>query len=91
MGSLEGQWNVVRKYDVDADNLREGKNIILVRVEDTGGGGGLYGDAADLVLYFHQLGNMTFQGNGDSRLKKSDLFREAPFNPIKPLLYFTTK
>lgn len=34
-------YNVSRSYDVPANVLKAGKNTIVVRVEDTGGGGGL--------------------------------------------------
>lgn len=37
------QYNEPRKYKVPAGLLREGANVISVRVEDTGGGGGIYG------------------------------------------------
>lgn len=37
-------WNKPRIYAVQPATLKEGRNVIAVRVEDTGGGGGLYGD-----------------------------------------------
>ena len=43
-------YNTKRKYTIPAGVLKEGKNIIAVRVEDTGGGGGIYGDSSDLKL-----------------------------------------
>lgn len=43
-------WNSKRNYNIPAGVLKEGKNIIAIRVEDTGGGGGLYGDAEDLKI-----------------------------------------
>lgn len=39
-----------RKYTIPAGLLKTGKNIIAVRVEDTGGDGGIYGDKADVKL-----------------------------------------
>lgn len=44
------QWDVNRVYEVPPNVLREGKNVIAVRIVDNGGGGGIYGDAADLKL-----------------------------------------
>ena len=44
------QWDAKRKYTIPAGILKEGKNVIAVRVVDNGGGGGIYGDAADLKL-----------------------------------------
>ena len=43
-------WNAKRKYTIPAGVLKAGKNVIIVRVEDTGGGGGIYGDAADMKI-----------------------------------------
>ncbi len=43
-------YNAKRNYSVPAGILKEGSNVIAVRVEDTGGGGGIYGDSADMKL-----------------------------------------
>lgn len=43
-------YNEKRKYKISAGTLKEGKNIIAVKVTDTGGGGGMYGEAADMKL-----------------------------------------
>ena len=43
-------YNAKRNYSVDAGVLKEGKNVIAVRVDDTGGYGGIYGDSADMKL-----------------------------------------
>jgi sialate O-acetylesterase len=37
-------YNLVRKYAVPAAVLRPGENVVAVRVLDTGGGGGIWGD-----------------------------------------------
>ncbi len=50
VGSLKGKYNEKRKYAIPAGLLKTGKNIIAVRVEDTGGGGGVYGDSSDMRL-----------------------------------------
>jgi sialate O-acetylesterase len=36
-------WNRARAYDVSPALLRPGRNVVAVRVEDTGGGGGIWG------------------------------------------------
>ena len=54
VGETQNQYNEERSYTVPAEVLTEGKNVITVRVEDTGGGGGLWGSA----------GNMTLLGKG---------------------------
>lgn len=45
-----GGWNTKRVYQIPAAQLKAGKNAIAIRVEDTGGGGGIWGDSADLYL-----------------------------------------
>lgn len=49
IGGQEG-WQTPRTYAVPAGTLREGRNVIAVGVLDTGGGGGLWGPAADKRL-----------------------------------------
>lgn len=49
VGGMEMAYNAVRTYDVPAAALHEGRNVLTVRVEDTGGGGGIYG--APELLY----------------------------------------
>jgi sialate O-acetylesterase len=38
-------YNLVRAYAVPANVLKPGRNVVAVRVLDTGGGGGIWGDA----------------------------------------------
>lgn len=49
VGSTNG-YNLKRVYLVPPGIFKEGTNTIAIRVEDTGGGGGLYGDASELAL-----------------------------------------
>ncbi|HEY3371855.1 MAG TPA: sialate O-acetylesterase [Prolixibacteraceae bacterium] len=49
IGSIKN-YNEKRVYTIPANTLKPGKNVIAIRVEDTGGGGGLFGDAADKYL-----------------------------------------
>jgi sialate O-acetylesterase len=44
VGGMHNAWNVQRRYDVPASALVAGRNVVAVRVEDTGGGGGIYGE-----------------------------------------------
>lgn len=50
VGQTRMQYNQPRVYPVPAAALRAGVNVIAVRVEDTGGGGGLHGDADELFV-----------------------------------------
>jgi sialate O-acetylesterase len=49
VGSTNG-YNMKRSYSIPAGVLKEGKNVIAVRVVDTGGGGGIYGDPNEVKL-----------------------------------------
>ncbi len=60
-------YNAIRSYSVPASLLKEGKNVIAVKVVDTGGGGGIYGDEKDVRLVMNAgriislVGNWHFQ------------------------------
>jgi sialate O-acetylesterase len=49
VGSTNG-YQLARRYQVPAGLLRPGRNVIAVRVVDTGGGGGITGEPAELSL-----------------------------------------
>lgn len=44
VGQTLDQYSAIRKYEVPSEFLKRGKNVIAVRVIDTGGGGGIWGD-----------------------------------------------
>ncbi len=44
VGKTENQYNKERVYTINAKYLKPGKNMLVVRVNDTGGGGGIWGD-----------------------------------------------
>jgi sialate O-acetylesterase len=50
VGGLKNQYNELRIYHIAAGILKPGKNILAVRVEDTGGGGGIYGEPGSMQL-----------------------------------------
>jgi sialate O-acetylesterase len=50
VGGLKNQYDENRHYPIPAGLLRAGKNLIAVRVEDTGGDGGIYGEPGALKL-----------------------------------------
>jgi len=45
-----GQWQVLREYVVPASIVKEGVNVISVRVLDTQGGGGIYGKPGSMNI-----------------------------------------
>jgi sialate O-acetylesterase len=50
IGKIEGQYDEERVYTIDKKYLRPGKNVIAVRVHDTGGNGGIWGDPENQFL-----------------------------------------
>lgn len=49
IGGIAG-WNTDRAYSVPEGLLKPGKNVIAIKVEDSGGGGGIHGEGSDLFL-----------------------------------------
>ncbi|UPZ16526.1 sialate O-acetylesterase [Flavobacterium humidisoli] len=45
-------WDKLRVYKIPANVLKEGTNVIAVRITDYSGGGGIYGDPTDLKIDF---------------------------------------
>ena len=45
-------WEAQRIYKIPAGVLKEGTNVIAIRIADYTGGGGIYGDPADLKIDF---------------------------------------
>ncbi len=50
IGGTRMAWDVAREYRVEPSALREGRNVIAIRVEDTGGGGGILGSPDQLFV-----------------------------------------
>jgi sialate O-acetylesterase len=46
-----GFWEANRKYEIPSELVREGKNVIAVRVVDLQGGGGIYGEKEQMKIY----------------------------------------
>ena len=46
-----GFWTVERKYKVPSKIVKKGANVIAVRVVDLQGGGGIYGEQAQMKIY----------------------------------------
>jgi len=67
-------YNAHRKYTIPAGVLKEGKNTIAIRVEDTGGGGGIYGEASDMKL---TIGDNVISLAGDWFFKVEEISGDA--------------
>ncbi len=48
--SESGQWQIARQYKVPAGVVKAGRNVIVVQVLDTAGGGGIYGQPDQMRL-----------------------------------------
>jgi sialate O-acetylesterase len=64
------QYNTIRLYKISANTLKAGKNVISIRVVDTGGGGGLYGGNEDKFL---QMGNSQLKLTDNWKFKLSEV------------------
>jgi sialate O-acetylesterase len=86
VGTTTG-YNVKRVYQIPAGVLKEGRNVIAVRADDTGGGGGIYGDAGDMKL---QVGNEAIALNGTWKFRVAAVQQGGSFtnpNSYPALLY----
>ncbi|MBU4434370.1 MAG: sialate O-acetylesterase [Alphaproteobacteria bacterium] len=82
VGSTEG-WDTPRNYSLAKGSLKAGRNVIAIRVVDTGGGGGAWGPAAEKGLRlddggFAPLGG-TWRYKVSSKLSDTGLPPHAPW------------
>jgi putative membrane-bound dehydrogenase-like protein len=54
IGGTQKEYNKPRTYSIPAATLRPGKNIIAIKMDDTGGSGGIYGKPENMFI---QLAN----------------------------------
>ncbi len=85
VGGTNG-YNVKRKYDVPAGLLQAGKNVIAVRVEDTGGGGGIYGDSNEVKLTIGEH-TLSLTGNWRAQIEKTNIKISVGPNDFPTLLF----
>lgn len=78
------QWDSSRIYKIPNGILREGKNVIAVRVADTGGGGGIYGNQEDLKL---MLGTTNIPLSGKWKFQVETIKRSVNQNNFPSLSY----
>jgi sialate O-acetylesterase len=78
------QWDAQRKYKIEKGILKEGKNIIAIRIVDNGGGGGIYGDTNDVRLY---LNNKTISLTGNWKFQVEAIIKTPNQNSLPSLCY----
>lgn len=79
-------WDAQRRYTVPAGLLKPGINVVAVRVKDTGGGGGFYGEAGRMQLATAS-GKVPLAGVWKARVE-SVLDKEQPSPNDLPTLAF---
>jgi len=89
IGKNIDKYNLDRRYKVPAENLKEGKNVIAIRVVDNGGGGGFSG-TEDQLYYMTGEGKKSLAGQWKYNVGVAG---EAPSSPrsgpnIYPSLLF---
>ena len=86
VGHTERAWNRPRVYAVPPAYLRPGRNVLTVRVEDTGGGGGIWGDAG--LLYVEATGQKrSLAGNWRFRPSVVTVNLDFHKNEVPAVLY----
>ena len=88
VGRTTQQYNTQRVYKVNSQFLKEGKNIIAVRAEDTGGGGGIHGEASELYI---QVGDEKRSLAGKWKQRVSAVHESAGFTPNQTPTYLYNK
>lgn len=78
------QWDAKRIYTIPAGVLKEGKNSIAVKVVDNGGGGGIYGEAAELKL---SVAGNTISLGGSWKFQVESIKKTTNENSLPSLCY----
>ena len=78
-------WQISRNYSIPEGVLQAGRNVIAIRVLDTGGGGGVYGRPKQMSLKVPELGeNAKIALAGPWSYQASLPLRKAPNVPRRP-------
>jgi len=78
------RWNADRIYTLAPGILKEGKNVIAVRVIDTGGGGGIYGSESEVKI---SLGQKDISLAGDWKWQVESILKLTNENSLPSLCY----
>ena len=86
VGETKQAWNQNRLYKIPAEVLRAGSNGITIRVEDTGGGGGIHGSAGD-IFFSAGTERVSLSGDWKYRVAKVELDSVSQKNQVPTLLF----
>ncbi|WP_339662458.1 sialate O-acetylesterase [uncultured Polaribacter sp.] len=77
-------WDLQRTYKINTDILKVGDNVISIRITDTGGGGGIYGEPEKLKLV---IGEKSIPLSGNWKFKVESIYDGVNFNDYPSLCY----
>lgn len=83
VGKTDG-WDVKRNYSVPNSILKEGDNVIAIRIVDTGGGGGIYGNSEALKL---RIGTSEISLSGTWKFQVESIRNSVNENEFPSLCY----
>ncbi len=78
------QYDEKRVYEIPLKTLREGENVIAIKIVDYAGGGGIWGDSSELKL---SLKNTEINLTGEWKFNVVDIKNEVSPNSYPSLLY----
>jgi sialate O-acetylesterase len=78
------QYDEKRIYEIPVKTLKEGKNVIAIKIVDYAGGGGIWGDPLDLKLI---LKNIVIPLSGQWKFNVIEIKSEVSPNSFPSLLY----
>lgn len=90
-------WNEERQYYIPSGILKSGKNVIAIKITDTGGGGGLWGEPEKVFLQIGEekialAGNWKFFVKNVFVVKDANSFQSLAYNAmVNPLVNFPVK
>jgi len=88
IGETFDKYNIDRNYHVNPSVLVPGKNVVLVRVEDYRGGGGIYGDKSQLYIE-HEFNRISIAGPWKYKVGTAKLPSNPPTSDFGPNSYPT--
>ncbi|WP_372745213.1 sialate O-acetylesterase [Lutibacter sp.] len=83
VGRTDG-WDIKREYKISSNILKEGRNVISIRVMDNSSSGGIYGDAAEFKL---TIGEKVIPLSGDWKYRVESIYDGVNFNDYPSLCY----
>ena len=86
IGQTEQKYNEPRIYTLEPNALKIGENSIVIRVEDTGGGGGIYGDADAMFVKLKDK-KIALSGSWRYKVGKASFASATGPNSMPALLY----